>query len=550
MPQTQLFQLQQVDAEDGYFSGGLVYAHNLVPARAGWVAMAERQAIQVSNTPSGVAPKAVFETRLPFTAKLYMAGLKSGAGEVYELTSSATAIGPSLTTSNYPWTFLEFGDRLIVVNFDNAIKQRAAHAGALTNLVSSTLVPQAFVACVARSHLVLGNTYESATSYVQRVRWSARDDASDFDPSDATRSNYVDLTDNLGMIVGLEGGDNVTVFKTDGIQLLEYTGGTTYWQRYTLAKNIGCAGTKSIVPWRGDLYFFSGNGFWVVKANGEVKELENKQLRQLLRAPTAEYPVPMDGSIVFEAQWNAFGEVGPWGAVDPVSGVIFWLFTGRQYGAAGSGTYDHFAVCYHPDSGRWSTADGFTGTGESSGQVSGVGIASRAVVSPSSALTAQVGSKYAWPRSGLVWALANPSDGTGVFAGGQSVRPWKIRTGPLIGQPVSFEAARFWVAGGWVGHGGPHESGSPAARVIAAADPGVTLVGQQNSTLPAAQSIAANGFYAASSTATGVDGWMSFDPFIASFFQLELSVDSSIDPTRVEAVELRFTPVGQERLQK
>ena len=71
--------------------------------------------------------------------------------------------------------------------------------------------------------------------------------------------------------------------------------------------------------------------------------------------------MPMDGSIVFEAQWNAFGEVGPWGAVDPVSGVIFWLFTGRQCGAAGSGTYDHFAVCYHPDSGRWSTADGFTG---------------------------------------------------------------------------------------------------------------------------------------------------------------------------------------------
>ena len=176
--------------------GGLVYAHNLVPARR-WVAMAEQQAIQVSNTPSGVAPKAVFETRLPFTAKLYMAGLKSGAGEVYELTSKRDG----------DWPFADHFELSVDVprvrrSADRGeLRQRDQTASsarwALTNLVSSTLVPQAFVACVARSHLVLGNTYESATSYVQRVRWSARDDASDFDPSDATRSNYVDLTDNL-----------------------------------------------------------------------------------------------------------------------------------------------------------------------------------------------------------------------------------------------------------------------------------------------------------------------------------------------------------------
>lgn len=540
--------IDRLSPEVGYYGGGAAFAKNLWPGPSGWLSVYEKESAS-GLTPVLEKPKAVFQTSNLLTGqRVYVVTGISGTGAfVYDAdTSMAVDIGPTLTYSEYGWTFLEFGPDLILNNFDNPVKRRAAHAGAMTNLITSASPPQAFTACVCRSHLVLGNTFEGATSYVQRVRWSERDNAANFLAAESTRAGYVDLTDELGGIVRVVGGDDVIVLKQNGIQRLNFVGGAAYFERETISRDVGCAAWSSVVELGGDVYFLGKRGFYVLRAGRRLEALATADFwRQLVRPAASAF----GGQ--WEPQWEVFAENGALGAVDSATGSVVFIMFGRQ----DNGDAANIGLAYSPESGAWGAVYGWMVEEDSASEH--IAIAPRywrdslvdALTRRAPMAPGFLTGKH-FPRGGLIWALGN-AGGTRLYTAGTSgtaALPWTLRTGALMGTPGQVRKVRLWAANQNIGLGTGHESGYPTCRVIACNDPSVLLHGQANSaTGNAGAELAANGFFAASSTSRDADGWFYFDTFTAQFFQFEFSGQETREIVRLEAVEIDFAAAGESK---
>jgi hypothetical protein len=114
-----------------------------------------------------------------------------------------------------------------------------------------------------QNFLILGNTSEDGNPRPQRVRWSCLGDITAWKnvSGDITRqeAGFGDLTDSVDWVQALRPlGSYVVAYKERSIQLLNYVGGTTIWNKWPAIIGVGVIGPKGMVD-LGDEHIFIGN---------------------------------------------------------------------------------------------------------------------------------------------------------------------------------------------------------------------------------------------------------------------------------------------------
>lgn len=114
-----------------------------------------------------------------------------------------------------------------------------------------------------QNFLLLGHTTENGNARPQRIRWSCLGDITAWENVDGDitkqEAGYGDLTDDVSFLLALRPlGAYVVAYKERAIQLLNYVGGDTIWNKWPAIIGTGLLSTKAIVD-LGDEHIFVGN---------------------------------------------------------------------------------------------------------------------------------------------------------------------------------------------------------------------------------------------------------------------------------------------------
>lgn len=256
------------------------------------------------------------------------------AGDVNKLyllqnsTFSDVSQAGGYTVSQYDqWNFTVFGNLCIATALgQNIQKFEVGVDSAFSDLTSI----QAKYCTTVRDFLVVGHT--SAQS--QRVRWSALNDPTDWSPSQATQSDYQDLVGDHGPVMGLAGGEFLTIFMQNAIFRGDFVGTPLIFQFSKVNSTHGALKSGSIVSVGNNTYYLSDDGFYMFDGRQSIPIGANKIDKYFLN----------DYSTTYADRICA--------AVDPVEQLIFWAYPS----STSSGELDKLLI-FNYNTGRWSTAD-------------------------------------------------------------------------------------------------------------------------------------------------------------------------------------------------
>jgi len=187
--------------------------------------------------------------------------------------------------------------------------------------------PTAKLLAVIRDFVVAGNI---PGSYPSRVQWSGINDPTTWSSSAVTQSDYQDIPDG-GEVRGITGGEFGLVLMERSIVRMSYIGSPLVFQFDTIARNIGCYETNSVIQWQGVTYFLSDDGFY--SCNGQTIE-----------------PIGAEKINRFFFKDVVEGNIGQMSAaIDPERNLVIWGYPS---------TSDVYRLLvYHIVTKRWSVVD-------------------------------------------------------------------------------------------------------------------------------------------------------------------------------------------------
>ena len=237
---------------------------------------------------------------------------------VYAAPTDASKAGGYNLASDDFWEFAKWGERVIATNVGDPMQVITMGGTTFADLATSTLKPQARHIDVVREFVVIGNTVEAGSSYPDRVRWSAVNDATDWDQSAATQADAQDLRGHGGWVQRVVGGEFGTIFRERSIVRMTYAGSPLIFQFDEVVKNRGAWAAGSVVSFDRLSFYLSDDGFYML-ANG----VEN---------------VPIGRSKVdryFHNRLDATYKHRISAAIDPDQSTVAWAFTTANSQGAG-----------------------------------------------------------------------------------------------------------------------------------------------------------------------------------------------------------------------
>lgn len=218
------------------------------------------------------------------------------------------------------WELTQFGRTLVAVNEQDHVQGTTiSSSGSFSDLITSNIKPKARHVAVVRNFLVLGNvTDESAsgsgtTSRPQRVRWSALEDATDFDPSAATQAGFQDLFSEGGPIQKVVGGEEGMIFQERSIWKMTYIGTPLIFQFDEIMVNRGTISPGSVIRYGTWVYFLAEDGFYRISVGGQVEPIGRNKIND-----------------TFFADFDIFNRLRIISAIDPANSLVAWAYPGKQ----------------------------------------------------------------------------------------------------------------------------------------------------------------------------------------------------------------------------
>lgn len=251
----------------------------------------------------------------------------SDAGSVF---ADATGAAFTVPSGKYP-KFVDFGERVVMSTSSATSGLRLQSFILGTDTTFSELdaaAPYADHIAVVRDFIMVGNVYDGTNLHKARIQWCGINDPTTWGQDTAAQSDWQDVPD-VGECVGLVGGEYAVAFFEQGIVRIDYAGPPTLFNFDAIVGAPGCVAAGSVVTFTGASFWLSSNGFW-----------------------------RFDGS---QATPIGLEKVDDWfydnvyirdlklirSAVDPVHGVIFWLFPIGEGGNLNAG------LIYHPILDKW-----------------------------------------------------------------------------------------------------------------------------------------------------------------------------------------------------
>lgn len=261
-----------------FANDGLAAAENVVKVRGKWRAVQ----IPVQTAIKGPLGAGAYETPISSFLSRKTVGASLGENYVATLITSTTGrlyfvsaagvwtdvLAATVNTlTGVSWT--RFGSNVIAAGLEFPLKS-GAHGAAMTSVVTSVLKPQGRYCCAVRSFLILANCKETATYYPNRIWWSARDNAADFQPG-SNRAGFTEIPSDLGELTGIVGFEDFAVIFTRGaVFRLSYTGGDIPWSLQRIASSQwGKPHYSEPAVFGRDVYYYSQSGL-AICVNGEA----------------------------------------------------------------------------------------------------------------------------------------------------------------------------------------------------------------------------------------------------------------------------------------
>ncbi len=252
------------------------------------------------------------------TATLAFTDVARLAGGVYAASTTA------------PWSFTQFGTKVIAVNFNDDPQVIDVDSGTNFAALAGT-PPRARYAGVFGDFLVLGNV----SGFPRRVQWSGLNNI-EFWTSGTNSSDFQDFPDG-GHVSGLAGYDAGFVFQENAIRRMIFTPGgePDFVFRIEKVENErGSASARSIITVGPRVFFLARDGFYVIDGTGSK-------------------------NIGFETMNSTFldivdrAKVGDvMGSSDPLHSRVYWAFTSSDSPTA----YFNKLIIYDWAIDRWSEA--------------------------------------------------------------------------------------------------------------------------------------------------------------------------------------------------
>ncbi len=309
---------------------GATEAKNVIPAATGYRPFPSLLAY--SGSLAGRAQGA-FATR---DAGGNGANFAADAAKLYKLSAttwsdvSRTAGGAYATASDGGWCFAQFGDLVVVVNFNDAPQKWQLGASANFAALGGTPPNARFVATV-RDFVVLGRV----AGFPNRVKWSGINNAETWTVSPTTQADEQDLPDG-GWIQGIVGGEAGTVLQERAIKRMTYVGAPLVFQFDEISGNVGATIEGSIAAFENMVFFAHASGFYLLRGAKELQAIGDHKVDR-------HFWTDIDQNYLYRVS----------AAVDPVGK----LYVISYPGAGHSGGLPNKALIYNWAIGRWSRAE-------------------------------------------------------------------------------------------------------------------------------------------------------------------------------------------------
>lgn len=255
------------------------------------------------------------------------------ASRLYRLgDASWTQINSGFATSpEAQWSFTQFGNLVIAVNFTDAPQKfnLTTPSGSFAALGGSP--PKARFVAVVREQVVLAHLIGQP----QRVQWSGLDDAEDWSVSAVTQADFNDLVGDHGHITGLAGGDYGVLFCERAVFRMDYIGAPVIYQLTRVEQGRGCACPGSIAPLGRLVFYLADDGFYMFDGIQSLPIGKNKVDRS------------------FHADLDQAHAHRITAAIDPVNSLVIWAYPG----VGNSGGNPNRLLIHNWTTGRWSQAD-------------------------------------------------------------------------------------------------------------------------------------------------------------------------------------------------
>jgi hypothetical protein len=245
--------------------GALTVAENVYPKAVGYgpfpdsVAYSEAASQDLNNI--GAAIDSSGATKI----------FAGSANRLYLFDSTDASLDDvSLTTTGYTtsdrWRFVQFGNNMIAANGQDKLQYYDLTTTGGTFVELDSGAPTAKLLTVVRDFVMTGNIPGSNPN---RIQWSGINDPTTWSSSGVTQADFQDVPEG-GEIRGLTGGEFGLALLERSIIRISYVGTPLVFQFDTIARNIGCYETNSVIQWQGVTYFLSDDGFY--SCNGQTIE--------------------------------------------------------------------------------------------------------------------------------------------------------------------------------------------------------------------------------------------------------------------------------------
>lgn len=176
------------------------------------------------------------------------------------------------------WDSVTWGESVIFTNKVDPVQIKRPDSDVFVDMIEDPdPAPKARFVTVAKDQVFLGDI-NLENHYSDEVWWLAVANERSATKSSITLADYQRLRQVPGQIMGLVGGEWVTVFKRNGIIRLTYVGEPQIWVPSVATPTIGTPYPKSIVRFGDDILFRGAGDFYRLSPTGS--------------------PIPIGGSLV------------------------------------------------------------------------------------------------------------------------------------------------------------------------------------------------------------------------------------------------------------
>lgn len=246
-------------------------------------------------------------------------------------TDATRLVGGAYTTGETEvWEFVRWAGKVLAVNWNDDPQQITIGDANFTELTTAF---RARHVGVVRDFVVVGNTFDASDgNRIDRIRWSAINDETDWTVSPVTLSDFRDLRVG-GPVQKIVGGEFGVIVSESAVHRMSFTGTQTVFQLDEVLSDIGAIAPGTVSRIADTVYFWSERGFVALRAGTQVRLIGANKVDEFARAD-------LDTNNLHRISANAARR----------SGLVMWAYPG----AGNSGGLPNKILVYDTKTDQWS----------------------------------------------------------------------------------------------------------------------------------------------------------------------------------------------------